>query len=196
MSYYVENNLTKNEKVVNKAKINFLAILPWIILIVILISCFITFRNFCNDFIYDLPDGEIASEVIFYFGLIFFIIFMIIPIIYILEILSIEVAITNKRIIGKKGLFSTTALDIPISQISNAGISLSFFGKIFKYATIEVSSTGMKIKNGNTESLKLKAISNSREFLNSINEAIEENAEQQRKLQAEELAKAMQNKNQ
>lgn len=198
MSYYVESNLTKDEKVIKKAKINFLAILPQLIFVAIFLCLSFGWLYFFDQIL--AHDGlrlesvslDIKISAYLIFGI--FLLIVLVPILSIMEILSLEVAVTNKRIIGKKGLFTTKAINIPINQISSTNISLGFFGKIFNYATVEISSTGMKIIKGNTQAMKLMAISNSYEFLNSINKAIDDNTEQQRKLQAEELAKAM-NKN-
>ncbi|MBE5737290.1 MAG: PH domain-containing protein [Clostridiales bacterium] len=188
MNNYVTNNLSKNEKVIQTAKINFLAIIPQIIICAIFLALFFAFQHFISI----IPeDGNEKYKILIFLTSAMMIMFSLAPILNILEILSLEVAVTNKRIIGKKGLFNTTAINIPISQISNANVSLSFFGKIFNYATVEISSTGMKIVKGNSQIMKLKAITNSYEFLNSINSAIDENAEQQRIFQAEAIAKAM-----
>ena len=53
---------------------------------------------------------------------------------------NIELGITNKRIIGKVGVFNTQTLDAPLNKIQNVGEKQTFFGKIFNFSTITIST--------------------------------------------------------
>lgn len=48
----------------------------------------------------------------------------------------VELAITNKRIIGKVGVFKTKSLDAPLNKIQTASTKQTFFGKLFNYSTV------------------------------------------------------------
>ncbi len=191
MNNYVINNLSKDEQIKCKAKINKLAIIAPIVLIVFLLILGIVLSFLSKKLIsaidepakqpngYFKPEEEpMPSSLKTLLKLIpwFFIIpIAIIPLVQILRILSIEIAVTNKRLIGKTGLIALKTIDIPLEQISNSSLSCGFFGRLFKYNTLEVFSTGMKIVRGNSVGLKIQAVSNAREFINEINNCIEEN---------------------
>lgn len=53
---------------------------------------------------------------------------------------NMELAITNKRIVGKVGVFNTKTLDAPLNKIQNVGEAQKFFGKIFNYSTITINT--------------------------------------------------------
>ena len=197
MSYYVETNLTKNETVVCKAFVNKTALVPMILIAAVCLAIIFILNATVVATIYEAIKNSDSTTPDFVYA-VFCVLFDIFPamgiiaqLIAIAGLLSQEVAITNKRLIGKKGLINLKTIDIPISQISNATLNTSFFGRIFGYSTIEISSTGMKIVNGSSQALKLKWILNARLFLNAINDAMEKSAEQERNLQAEALAKKM-----
>lgn len=66
---------------------------------------------------------------------------------------NVELAITNKRIIGKVGVFNTQTLDAPLNKIQNAGEKQGFWGKIFNYSVITINTAAGEyifpcIKNG------------------------------------------------
>lgn len=48
----------------------------------------------------------------------------------------IELAITDRRIIGKVGVFNTKSQDVPLDKVQNVSVTHSFFGKMFNYGTI------------------------------------------------------------
>lgn len=52
----------------------------------------------------------------------------------------VELAITNKRIVGKVGVFNTMSLDAPLNKIQNVSDKQTFFGKIFNYSTININT--------------------------------------------------------
>lgn len=89
MGNYAEQNLTKNEKVIRKAKKSFLAVFPH----------FISF-------------------------------------------LTSELAITNKRVVGKVGLIRTHSITSPLNKIQNVTVASGLFGKIFGYGGLKIETAG------------------------------------------------------
>lgn len=94
-----------------------------------------------------------------------------------------ELAVTNKRIMGKVGVVNTDALDAPLNKVQNVGVTQPFWGKIFNYSTITVSTAVNKyvfrfIKNGN-------------QFKNIVVAQIDQYEEDRIKQQADEMAKSM-----
>ena len=71
-----------------------------------------------------------------------------------------------------------------IDKIDNVSYNASFFGNIFKYATVQIGSVSGEKK-------QIGAIGNARDFKNSVTDAIEKHAEEARKAQAAEIAAAM-----
>lgn len=76
-----------------------------------------------------------------------------------------ELALTNKKIIGRVGLISIKAMDSKIEKVDNIKIEMSLLGRIFNYGNIYINSY-----NG---SFVFKYIKNPNEFKKMINDEIE-----------------------
>ena len=96
---------------------------------------------------------------------------------------KIELAITNKRIVGKVGVFNTQTLDAPLNKIQNTATKGSFFGKIFNYGTLEIDTAAGKYF--------YPGVKNVESFKGMIMNQIEEYEEQRIKEQANQMATAM-----
>lgn len=142
---YIEKNLIDNEKVIIFAKINSLIlILPKLI-----IPIFFIIALFNTDF--SNPNIGYQIEILY---LIIIVISSLSLIKTIIDVLTTELGTTNKRVIGKKGLFKTISLDAPLNKINDIEITQNLLGKIFKYSTIQISTSSSKyyfryIKNAN-----------------------------------------------
>lgn len=53
-----------------------------------------------------------------------------------------ELAITNQRIIGKKGLISRETVELKYEKIESISVMQSILGRISKFGTIVVRGTG------------------------------------------------------
>lgn len=60
----------------------------------------------------------------------------------VLEYLTVEYYLTNKRLIFKQGVLSTLLIDIPIEKIESLYCLQGIGGNLFNYGTIVVSGTG------------------------------------------------------
>lgn len=96
---------------------------------------------------------------------------------------NIELAITNKRIIGKVGVANTQALDAPLNKIQNASVTQPFFGKLFNYGTVRIDTAAGKFE--------FTAIKNADAFKSMIMAQIDQYEEDRVKQQAAEMANAM-----
>lgn len=96
---------------------------------------------------------------------------------------AVELAITNKRIIGKIGVANTQALDAPLNKIQNVSVSQPLFGKIFNYGTVTIDTAAGKFV--------FSAIKNANAFKNMILAQIDQYEEDRVKQQASEMANAM-----
>jgi hypothetical protein len=59
-----------------------------------------------------------------------------------LRLFSVKYCITNKRLILKKGLFSTTLTDMPLDKAESIRCSQNLFGAMFDYGNVFVSGSG------------------------------------------------------
>ncbi len=57
-----------------------------------------------------------------------------------IEFCNIELAITNKRVIGKVGVVKTGSLDAPLNKVQSSSVNSGFGGKIFNYGTVNIDT--------------------------------------------------------
>jgi len=75
-----------------------------------------------------------------------------------------EIAITNNRIIGKKGIISRDTIDFVINNIETVDVKQSIFGRIFGFGNVIIHGTG-------TSEKKITALKNPEDFKQAINSA-------------------------
>lgn len=178
---YVERNLGKNEKIVTKAKISWLTLVPRIIWLAICVAIYFVLKNQLSE----ASNGKVGSVNSDYLYII--LVVGVIPLIAkIIVNASCQLAVTNKRLVGKIGVFKINTVDAHIDKVDNVSYKAGFFGNIFHYYEVTIQSVGGAWA-------KFKGISNALEFKNKVNEAIEQHAEEARKIQASEIAAAMHN---
>ena len=101
----------------------------------------------------------------------------------IIKMKTTELTITNKRLVGKLGLIKTTELDTPLNKINNVNMSSGFWGKIFGYGTIKVtSSSGV---------YEFQGIKSADVFRSTLIHQIDQFDNDRIKKQAQEMAKAI-----
>ena len=112
---------------------------------------------------------------------------LLVPTIYALKVtvlyLSTELAVTNKRVIGKVGWIKSTSLDAPLNKIQNITVNFGFWGKIFGYGTVKIHTAGGVIP--------FTAIKNADALKQFVMNQIEEYESEKIKAQAAEMAAAM-----
>lgn len=96
---------------------------------------------------------------------------------------NIELAVTNKRVIGKVGVFNTKTLDAPLNKIQNVAVEQPFFGKLFNFGTVEIDTAG--------GTFNFSAIKNADAFKRMLMAQIDQYEEDRVKQQAAEMASAM-----
>lgn len=102
-----------------------------------------------------------------------------------IRFLKVELAITNKRVVGKVGVFNTKTLDAPLNKIQNVAENQKFFGKIFNYSTITISTAA--------GTFEFDCIKSGAKFKNMILAQVDQYEEDRIKQQANEMAQAMAN---
>ncbi len=95
----------------------------------------------------------------------------------------VELAVTNKRVIGKYGVFNTKSLDAPLNKIQNASCEQKFFGKIFNFSTIKINTAAGEFA--------FDAIKAGEAFKGILLAQVDQYEEDRVKQQASEMASAM-----
>ncbi len=187
MSKYVENQLGKNEVIVLKAKKNFLALFGKILFLVIMIvvMLFLKSETFTTILPDDATNEESVKTLIGFIPYIPLVIGIIIFLIGFINFACLDLAVTNKRILGKIGVFNVKAIDYHIDKVDNVSMSSTFWGSIFQFQTISVRSTNDDV------AIKFGGISNANMFKNKINEAIEQHTDEVNMRLAKAIAEAI-----
>lgn len=105
-----------------------------------------------------------------------------------IEYNSLELALTNKRLIGKTGVVRRNTLDVPLNKVQNISVKTGFWGRIFRVAVIEVSTAG-------GDPLYFKGIKDADKFKNLVMSQIEQYEEERVREQATLMANAMKSAN-
>jgi len=142
---YIEKNLVRDEIVIYRAKISWAVFFLPVVLLVLLIWL----------------SSEI-HEIVVVFAIIFS---MYILLRVLLVILTTEFAITNRRIIAKKGIIQQNSMEILLSKVESITISQTLDGRVFGFGTVTVTGSG-----GTKEFFK--SISNPLELRNQVNNQI------------------------
>lgn len=183
MANYVENNLGKNEKLVKKADLNHMFwIVPLVIDIIIIILGTVVVPMIIKSKTESLTGGLVDGGG-FKIPWMSYIPFVLHAVFKIAKFFSIELAVTDKRVIGKVGVFSTKSLDAPLNKIQSVSVQQPLFGKIFNYGNVKIDTAG--------EVFVFNAIKNTDAFKNMIMAQIDRYEEDQAKRQAAEMANAM-----
>ena len=195
MSQYIENNLGKDEKIILKARKSILYLIVPIIWLVIVIALAIVANVQLGKFADDNTSNIITRGTTYLVWAIwsFALLIGLIPFLKrLFTYLSINLAVTNKRVVGKVGLISIHTIDIHIDKIDHVGVTAGVFGNILHYYGLNVFSVGgAGYDNRNEQKDLFVGISNAQAFKDTVTRAIETHADEARKAQAEEIARAM-----
>lgn len=126
---YIDNNLMRGEEVIYRASLHWVIFIPGVawFLLGLLIS-----------FIPSTPEGKPTVMV---FASIFFLLALYNLLKAIIYKLTAEYAITNKRLILKKGLISRNSVELMLTKCEGVALDQGILGRILGYGTL-VSSTG------------------------------------------------------
>lgn len=94
-----------------------------------------------------------------------------------------KLEVTNRRVRGKTGLVNTNELDSPLNKISGIQLKQGFFGKMFNYGTLKISTA--------SSVFEFDYVVNPSEFKTILNNQIEAYDDERIEKQAQKLASAM-----
>lgn len=60
----------------------------------------------------------------------------------IINVVTTELAVTNKKVIGKTGFISRTSIDLPLSKLESINIHQDILGRVFRYGTVSIHGVG------------------------------------------------------
>ena len=147
---FIDTNMGEDPKILVKARYDRILLAPFIALgaLIILVGYGLKkaapglLSGFINTSEVNVPEGT--------FGLIgnfIFIIFLIAGVSYawvmIVRTTGIELAVTDRLLIGRYG---TDAMCVPLEKIENIAIFKNFLGEIFKFGTITVGTPSITLK--------------------------------------------------
>ena len=58
----------------------------------------------------------------------------------------VQLVLTDRRIYGKTGIINTKSVDSPISKVNSVSIEQGFWGKVFRYSTVLISTSSGNYK--------------------------------------------------
>lgn len=123
------------ENEIIKAEVSNTALIPSVLIALIIDAIF------TNDIIN--PDYT-------YYGIYCPIIAIVLPIAFIgikkFILNHVKLTLTDRRVYGKTGIINTKSVDSPISKINSVSIEQGFWGKVFNYSTVLVSTSSGNYK--------------------------------------------------
>ena len=96
---------------------------------------------------------------------------------------AFDLAVTNKRVVGRIGIINTKSLDAPLNKVQNINVTQNAWGKLFNFGTVKFSTAA-----GDVAFIGIKSPD---AFKGIIMAQVEEYEEERIKQQAAEMANAM-----
>ncbi|MHB8089171.1 MAG: PH domain-containing protein [Anaerolineaceae bacterium] len=159
---YVDDNLSKNEKVLFRASVSKAVFLGPIMMALLTIVVFAISVG-RNSVFASEPIGQ-SFMILFSFilGLLSFLV-VLQAVIY---LATIEFAVTNRRVIAKRGFIRRRTVEMLLMKVESVSVDQSVVGRIFNYGMVIVTGTG-----GTREGFRL--ISDPMEVRKKVNEILE-----------------------
>lgn len=137
---YVENNLMPNEKVLLKASVHPVVFLPS------LFSSAIGFLFALPAFTTSQPSPEATPSLLAptfcCVSLLFFASAALTGVQALVYILTTEFAVTNRRIIAKRGFIRRHTLEMLLAKVESVSVYQSILGRLLNFGTVTVIGTG------------------------------------------------------
>jgi len=130
---YVKNNLLNDEKVQYQAKLHWIIFIGPAFWFLVMVYCIIS----ANSVKADDAISMYATA-----GAILFFVVLIWGLKALIQYVTSEFAVTNKRVIIKVGLIKRVTLELNLNKVEGISVDQSVLGRIFNYGTIRVTGTG------------------------------------------------------
>ncbi len=132
MKGYIESNIYDDEEIIYRARVSIIPLIIYVIPVIL----FVILTSIVNN---------IWFSVLAVFVMILCIIGLIRAII---SISAIELAITDRRIIGKRGFINIRVLEAPLNKVTAVSIKKGLLGHIFNYGHINIDVFSCKYEYG------------------------------------------------
>ncbi|MGR0306571.1 PH domain-containing protein [Acinetobacter beijerinckii] len=119
MGNYIESNLARDEQVIEKANVSWLSQFWYLLL----------------GFLFLLMGMPAKNNF-------FLVVGVVLIMIAIINVLTTELAITNRRIIAKTGLIRRNTIELKVNRVESLGVNQSILGRIFNFGSIVVKGVG------------------------------------------------------
>lgn len=119
MGNYIESNLARDEKIIKKANVSWLS----------------QFWYLLFGFLLLLMGMPTKNNV-------FLVVGVVLIVIAIINVITTELAITNRRIIAKTGLIRRNTIELKVNRVESLGVNQSILGRIFNFGSIVVKGVG------------------------------------------------------
>ncbi|MBA3071970.1 MAG: PH domain-containing protein [Anaerolineae bacterium] len=159
---YVDDNLSKNEKVLFRASVSKAVFLGPILMALLTIGVFAISVG-RNSVFASEPIGQ-SFMILFSLILGFFVFFLVLQ--ALIYLATTEFAVTNRRVIAKRGFIRRRTVEMLLMKVESVSVYQSVVGRIFNYGTVIVTGTG-----GTKEGFSL--ISDPLEVRKKVNEILE-----------------------
>jgi uncharacterized membrane protein YdbT with pleckstrin-like domain len=130
---YVEKVLQPGESIVYATSLHWLVYMKSIVALVLTIVCFVGSKAVSD------PVATLALQIVAA-------IFAVLAVIYALSALirraTTELAVTDRRVIFKTGIFQRHTMEMNRSKVETVGVNQSILGRILSYGTVSVRGTG------------------------------------------------------
>jgi uncharacterized membrane protein YdbT with pleckstrin-like domain len=136
---YIDQNLISGETVLYRTRLH------WIVMIPALIGAVIVglpALGIIIGAIATMNDKQGGAGLMALAGFAVLLIAAMIVGIAILRRSSVEMAVTNKRVLAKRGLISRTTVEMMLGKIESIAVDQTVFGRMFNFGTIIVRGTG------------------------------------------------------
>jgi uncharacterized membrane protein YdbT with pleckstrin-like domain len=160
---YLQSILRKDEQVYLVAKQHWMQFWPAILTFALALFSTITIPFITESFGYmnyvsddNVLSNLIYDRVIWVFPIVLFILTVGIFLIALIHYLTVELAVTDTRVVLKKGFISRSTVEQQIDRVDSVSIHQGLFGRVFDYGTVRILGSGSSLVAVNWVNLPLK----------------------------------------
>ena len=193
---FIDRNLEQNEKIVLKAKVSWFALTGPAIWAAIVEALYIILKITVLDEAFknlgSTGGNDVVSSILSTFLSAIITVVNIVPhiiaafplITKAIKLSATKLAVTDKRILGKKSGRRAEFINIRYDKLNSVFIKDDALGGIFKYGTVTLAGNGFK-------TTEINCIASPKDFKDKADEAMANYVAEERRIQAEEIASAM-----
>lgn len=135
---YVDDNLSKNEKVLFRAHVSKAVFIPSIFAAILAILFFFYTINKNAA----LGSAQSGTGIMILFALFLALWSILLGIQAVITLATTEFAVTNRRVIAKTGFIRRRTVEILLMKVESVSINQPILGRIFDFGTVAITGTG------------------------------------------------------